>query len=168
MTSIEQAIISWDGKSSNDIDVIYNRYSNDDTFISEIINLSQQEALQKGATWLLKHCLEDGRKTEPDEIAAIFKLLSKLEHWESMLHILQCIQFMKIAKTEKKEVEEFLRKCLTNSNKFVRAWAYHGFYEISIQYPEYKNETKQIFEIAMRDEASSIKARIRNIIKKGF
>jgi hypothetical protein len=29
-------------------------------------------------------------------------------------------------------------------------------------------ETKQFFEMAMRDEAPSVKARIRNIAKKGF
>ncbi len=168
MLSIEREIIKWDGKSSSDINVIYNRYSNNDSFVSEIIKLIQQETLQKGTTWLLKRYLENGRAIAPNEISTIFNLLPKLEHWESKLHILQCIRFMQIAKTEKKGVEKFLRKCLTDSNKFVRAWAYHGFYEISIQYPEYKNETKQLFEIAMRDEASSVKARIRNVIKKGF
>ncbi len=75
---------------------------------------------------------------------------------------------MPIAKGEKKKIEVFLRQCLTDGNKFVRAWAYNGFYEISVQYPEYKKETKLFFEMAMRDEAPSVKARIRNIMKKGF
>lgn len=166
--SLEQAMTNWDGKSSNDIDSIFSCHSNNDYFISEIIYFSQQEALQKAATWLLKRHLEDGRKIEGNEIARIYKLLPKLAHWEAKLHILQCISFMPIAKAEKKEVEIFLRKCLIDSNKFVRAWAYNGFYEISIQYPEYKKETKQFFEMAMRDEAPSVKARVRNIVKKGF
>jgi hypothetical protein len=75
---------------------------------------------------------------------------------------------MPISKNEIKTVEAFLRVSLTDSNKFIRAWAYNGFYEMAIQYPEYKNETKQFFEMAMRDEAASVKARIRNIIKKDF
>jgi len=98
----------------------------------------------------------------------VFKLLPQFGHWETKLHILQCIPFLQIAKTEKKEVEAFLRKCLVDNNKFVRAWAYNGFYEISVQYPEYRNETKQFFDMAMRDEAPSVKARIRNIMKMGF
>jgi len=65
-------------------------------------------------------------------------------------------------------VEAFLKKCLVDDNKFIRAWAYNGFYELSVQYPEHKDETKQFFEMAMRDEAPSVKSRIRNIMKKGF
>ncbi len=166
--SIEQEIISWDGKSSNDIDAIYGRHNEENTFASNIIDLSEQEGLQKGTTWLLKRYLENGQTITPSEIALVFKLLRKLGHWESKLHILQCIPFMQIAITEKAEVETFLRKCLVDDNKFVRAWAYNGFYEISVQYPEYRNETKQFFEMAMRDEAPSVKARIRNVMKKGF
>jgi len=46
--SIEQEIISWDGKSSTDIDAIYDRHSDESLLASEIINLSKQEGLQKG------------------------------------------------------------------------------------------------------------------------
>jgi hypothetical protein len=60
----------------------------------------------------------------------------------------------------------FLRTCLADENKFVRAWAYNGFYLLSQQYPEYQQETEQFFAMAMRDEAASVKARIRNILKK--
>ncbi len=75
---------------------------------------------------------------------------------------------MEITNTEKKELEFFLRKCLTDENKFVRAWAYNGFYELSMPHSDYIAQTKQFLEMAMRDEAPSVKARIRNIMKKGF
>lgn len=166
--TLEKEIVSWDGKSPSDIDAIYTRHSNDDSFVSKIIEFSRQVDLQKGATWLLKRHLEDGQKSEANEVALLFNLLPKLEHWETKLHVLQCLPYMRIGKTEKNNVDEFLRKCLVDDNKFVRAWAYNGFYEISLQYPEYREETKQIFEMAMRDEAPSVKARIRNIVKKGF
>ena len=94
-------------------------------------------------------------------------MLDKLEHWETKLHILQSIPFMPIEITERKKVDAFLRETLTDPNKFVRAWSYNGFYELAMQHSEYLNETKQFFEMAMRDEAASIKARIRNIMKKG-
>jgi len=166
--SLEQEIVSWDGKSSSDIDAIYIRHCDDDSFSSNIIELSQKIYLQKGATWLIKRHLEEGQELDANKCAALFKLLPKQEHWESKLHILQCLPYMQIGKAEKKKVEAFLRSCLIDDNKFVRAWAYNGFYEISLQYPEYKRETKKFFEMAMRDEAPSVKARIRNIVKKGF
>ena len=166
--SIEKEVSSWDGNSSSDIEAIYNRYCDDEALQSKLLELFQNTDLQKGASWLLKRYLEDNRRLGKNEIAKIFKLLPKLEHWEAKLHILQCIPYMPIGGTEKKRVEAFLRSCLLDKNKFVRAWAYNGFYEISLQYPEYKEETKQFFEMAMRDEAPSVKARIRNIVKNDF
>ena len=83
-------------------------------------------------------------------------------------HILQCLPYLAIPKKDKDKVQRFLRKCLVEDNKFLRAWAYNGFYELAVQYPEHVEETKQFFEMAMRDEAPSVKARIRNMMKKGF
>ena len=167
--SLEQDIRNWDGKSSSDIDDVYHRYANEDGFVVTIIQLSKCEVLQKGATWLLKRYVENGQKEiETAELTKIFKQLLKLRRWEAKLHLLQCLPFMRIAGTEKKLVESFLRACLTDNNKFVRAWAYNGFYELASQYPEYKNEEKQIFDMALRCEAPSVTAGIRNILKKGF
>lgn len=165
---IKQELAAWDGKSADDIRVIYSRYAEHSSFLVEVIQLIGNTAFQKGATWLMKCYLESGNRLKVNEVNKVYGLLSALEHWESRLHILQCIPFMPIKKTKKKNVEAFLRKRLCDTNKFVRAWAYNGFYELSSQYPEYKEETKQFFEMAMRDEAASVKARIRNIMKKGF
>ncbi len=166
--NIEQELVNWDGKSARDIDGIYQRHCDDISFAATLIGFLQQTNLQKGATWLLKRYFDSGQQLAANEIALIYRCLPQLEHWETKLHILQCIPFMPIAQTEKKYVEMFLRQSLTDSNKFIRAWAYNGFYEISMQYPEYKKETKQFFEMAMHDEVPSVKARIRNIVKNGF
>jgi len=166
--SVKTEIEQWDGKSANDISVIYERYCHDSLFISEIIALVGSITLQKGATWLLKRYLENENKIADGEILKIYENLRVIEQWESKLHILQCLPFIPITKQEKRKVEVFLRNCLVDSNKFVRAWAYNGFYELAVQYPEYEKETKQFFEMAMRDEAPSVKSRIRNIMKKGF
>ncbi len=166
--SLEQEMACWDGKSINDLEAIYSRHCDNGCFLKDVIELLQNEAQQKGASWLLKRHLENGNKIEAGEIAVIYGLLPELVQWEARLHILQCIKFMKIAESETKQVELFLRGCLAETNKFIRAWAYNGFYVISVQYPEYKTETKQFFEMAMRDEAPSVKARIRNIMKDAF
>ena len=166
--NLKQKILSCHGKSVSDIDAILNRHKDDDSFVSDVIRLSKQKQLQKITIWLLKKYLENGRKIDVDDVSRLCNLLPELDGWETKLHILQCLPYMKIAKTENKIVVAFLRQCLTNTNKFVRAWAYNGFYTLSTQYPEYKEETKQFFEMAMRDEAPSVRARIRNIVKNGF
>jgi len=166
--SIQKAISGWDGKSAADIDSIYKRYGHQSSFSSDLIKLIEQETLQKGVTWLLKRNFENGKKLKTNQVKKIYVALPRLRQWESKLHILQCMPSMPIPASEKKIVEVFLRKCLADDNKFIRAWAYNGFYELSMQYPEHKEETRQFFEMAMRDEAPSVKSRIRNIMKKGF
>ncbi len=166
--SIPLEIAEWDGKSAYGIAEIFDRHHQDGSFVSGLIKLVGNSSSQKGATWLLKRYLESKGKISSIEVNGIFGALADLEGWESKLHILQCLPFLGIGKSNKIEVESFLRDCLTGSNKFVRAWAYNGFYELAVQYPEYEKEAKQFFEMAMRDEAPSVKARIRNIMKKGF
>ena len=168
MMSIEQELKRWDGKSSNDIGDIYNRYCEEDNFVTTLIELAGHKAFENGATWLLKHHLENKHKLTIALVSAVFKIAPALDAWEAKLHMLQSICYLPIGEADKKNVESFLRSCLMDTNKFVRAWAYNGFYEISVQYPEYKAETKAFFEMALRDEAPSVKARIRNIMKSGF
>ncbi len=163
---IKNEISAWNGKSASDIFTIYDRHHQQRGFVGELVSFLSQTELQKGVTWLLKKHLESNGSIEPKEVKKIYNLLLSLNAWESKLHILQSIPFMPISKTEKKKVEHFLRKCLIDSNKFVRAWAYNGFNELSNQYDEYRQETEQFFEMAMRDEAPSVRSRIRNIMKQ--
>ncbi len=161
-------IAEWDGKSVHDLQYMYDRYFSTSSFVPKIIDLSKQESLQKGATWLLKRHLENTGCLGASEVKAVCQLLPKLEHWEAKLNILQCIPYMPILKTQKEKVEIFLRTCVVDDAKFVRAWGYNGFYELAVQYPEYQGEANRFFEVAMNTEAASVKARIRNIRKKGF
>ena len=166
--SINQEIANWDGKSAADIEAIYGKYHGSTDFAETIIDLIKDAAYQKAATWLLKKWLESGNQVNAELAREVYRSLRLLMDWESKLHVLQSIPFLPIAKEDKKRVEAFLRETLTDTNKFVRAWSYNGFYELAMQYPEYTHEVKQFFEMALVDEAASVKARIRNLMKKGF
>ncbi len=166
--SIKQKIEAWDGKSANDVVEIYEHYHGKPDFVDSIVKLIKDASTQKGATWLLKKWLESGKTIKSGDVGEVYAALQTLKDWESKLHILQSMPFMPVEKNERENVESFLRVTLTDSNKFVRAWSYNGFYELALQYPEYINEAEQFFEMALRDEAASVKARVRNIMKKGF
>lgn len=166
--NIKQALASWDGKSAEDIKAIYDAHHADSDFADTIIALSLTEAYEKGATWLLKAWLEAGNELEQSQIETIYGSLDQLNHWEAKLHVLQSIAFMPISDAASINLYAFLKASLTDPNKFVRAWSYSGFYELSRQHSQYIDETTQYFEMAMRDEAPSVKARIRNAMKKGI
>ncbi len=168
MSGIESEIGNWNNKSSADIEGIFNRYRTDKLLKVNLINLLQKVELQIGVSWLLKRFFEEGGEISRREIASIISTIPTITSWEARLHMLQCIPHMPIDDSQKKKIELFLRQCLTENNKFVRAWAYNGMYELTSQHPEYLSETRQLFDLAMKDESPSVKARIRNILKKGF
>lgn len=165
---LEQEITAWDGKSAADIKAIYAAHHAEPEFTDKLVELAQTTECEKGATWLLKAWLEAGNLLEQSQIKKIYEALPNLEHWEARLHLLQCIPFMPIADAEKSNLYDFLMITLGDPNKFLRAWAYNGLYELSRQHSEYQNDSKQLFQMAMRDEAPSVKARIRNIARNGF
>lgn len=165
-SSIEQKLNNWDGKSTDTISSIYNQYVNSKVFIPTLVTLTKSTQLQKGATWLLKKYCENALKLSDNHIVEIYQNTCSLTSWEAKLHILQCISYMPIKHVSVKAVEIFLRQCLSERNKFVRAWAYHGFYELATQHPTFQQEVKAFFEMALRDEPASVKARIRNILKQ--
>ncbi len=167
MMTLEREIAAWDGKSADDIAEVFQSHKDDPGFIDVLIKLLGVSACQKGATWLLKAGLNEANKLNSRQVTEIFSSLDSLQHWESKLHVLQSLPSLAISGREKRRVEAFLRSTLTDKNKFVRAWSYNGFYELSRQHPEYQQETEQMFAMAMRDEAASVKARIRNLMKKG-
>ena len=65
-------------------------------------------------------------------------------------------------------MEIYERHGLTDQNKFVRAWSYNGLYELATSFPSLRKEAERFFDMALADEAASVKARVRNIMKKGF
>ncbi len=166
--TLEADIKAWDGKSVDAMERTYARHSKRPSFLAELTSALADESLQDGATWLLKHHLE--RKSPLDEARAkeVLRVLPKLKSWVAKLHVLQCLQWMPIPARYKKKLETFLRACLQEENKFVRAWAYSGFCELARQHPEYRLEAQQLCQQAASSEAASVRARIRNIMAQGF
>ncbi len=179
--SIKAALLNWDTKSAEDIEGIYQDFflptnSDSETLISSIVDMislepltaeadSEIDILQQGGSWLIKHHLQLGQAIKEECADALLDALTTLRSWQAKLHLLQCLGYFSVKKSQKKSVEHFLRQCLMDKNKFVRAWAYGGFYQLAQQYSEYQLEADNFIQLAMKDEAPSVKARIRNVLK---
>ena len=170
---LQSSLLAWNGKSADDIGQIFQSHKSAKEFTdnllqliagSELVNAQDVQNVQIGATWLLKAWLEEGGTLSLKQTNSIYRQLAQLMHWESRLHILQSLPFLKISKSNKSRLETFLRECLVDSNKFVRAWTYNGWYLLAQQHPEFQEEVEKFLEMALRDEAPSVKARIRNLL----
>lgn len=166
--SLEAELLAWDGKSAADGRAIHERCSSEPDYITELISLIGKDALRNGVTWLLKAALETGTVITQKDADILYNNLHVMNHWEQKLHVLQCIAFMPIGEDQKEKLERFLRQCLAHNNKFVRAWAYSGFYYLAKQHKEYREETRRLFKLALHDDAASVKARARKLAKRSF
>lgn len=163
-------IAAWDKKSVDVIIGIYNRYSVEPEFVAQIVSLTPNEKLQSGSTWLLKHYLERHKQPIAKHLVeAIYLHLDKLSEWEAKLHVLQCIEYLPVPEIYKKGTELFVLENVNSEIKFVRAWAYSGYYQLAKQYPDLRQRVETLLTDALEnDRAASVKARIRKLFKNGF
>ena len=158
---LKRDIAAWDGKCARDIEDVYNDHGDESSFVTDLIGFAELPDLEVGATWLLKkHREVEG--LAPDVADRIYGLVPHLGHWAARLHVLQLMPYLAVPKRRAEEVAAFIREGLRSKQAVVRAWAYGGLYELAMQFPEYVAEARPLLEKARRDEAASVKARLRN------
>lgn len=142
----------------------YTRLAGEPRFAANLVDqLASDPQSEIIASWFLKHHLENGAILDPVQVDSVFAAAGGLKHWEAILHVLQCFPYMTITESVRDTVERFLRASLEHENKFVRAWAYGGFNQLADAFPQYGAEARRLLDYALRNEAPSVKARIRKI-----
>ncbi len=166
MTSaLSVEIGSWDGKSTAALQSTYERHRAEEDFVAKILAHVADVESQRAATWLLKKHVEAGNSLTAADCRTVFSVLSDQDHWESKLHVLQCLSYLDIREDDCVGLENFLDTCIKSEKKFVRAWAYNGFNELAIRFPRYREAVDGMLARAGESEAASVRARIRNILK---
>ena len=163
MTDLTEELGAWDGRSSAALQSIYERHSVDGNFVATILAHVADLNLQRAATWLLKRHLELGNPLSAPECHSILGSLSAQHDWESRLHLLQCLPYLSIADEDRAGLERFLEECVGSDRKFVRAWAYSGYNELALRFPQYREAVDGMLARASASESASVRARIRNL-----
>lgn len=161
--SLKAGLQQWDGKSTDDLCSLYLQYKDSASFVKQLISLLVEGESAIGASWLIKHYLDERQQLSKAQTRTVINTLANCEHWQTRLHLLQCLPYLTIEETQRKLVEAFARAGLQDVNKFVRAWSYNGLCLLAERFTELQDEAKSIVAMAMKDEAASVKARLRNI-----
>jgi hypothetical protein len=127
---------------------------------------NKEPIIQTKATGLLKKLAENKVKFKTEHVMVLFDSLAELEDWESKLHVCQMLQHIEIPQRSEGSVVWFLERSLAHENKYLRAWAYNGFYELARQRQEYVDYAMEIMERGEAEKAAAVKARLRNIRKE--
>lgn len=139
-------------------------HENED-FSDNLLNQLPDDEFENANTWLLKRYLENGNRLPENSEIKILDLLPHLSSWEAKLHLLQILPYITVPKSRSATIRKILLALIEENNKFIRAWAYNGLYYLQTCHPEYKTEMIILLNKAYSNEAPSIKARIRNILR---
>lgn len=162
MSSTLHALENWDGKSTADLQEMYNKL-NSQSLVFELVPMLPHHPV--AATWLIKHATEQGTQLTGEDCVALIEHLLQTQHWQSALHLLQISDHLTIPNKYVKPLYANLRHKLSHTNKFIRAWSYHALSNLTKQYPEYEKDVVELLSMALNDEAPSVKARIRKVLQ---
>ncbi len=149
------------------LDLFLARHRSTRSFVNQLVllNAPAEPKLQIKATALLKRLAESGTKFTTQQLVAIFDSLAEVRHWEAKLHLCQLLPHVEIPKGSGTKIVWFFERCLSAENKFLRAWAYNGFYELAKHHPEYYDYAIEQLGRAQKEKSAAVKARLRNITK---
>ena len=119
----------------------YAQFCDEQAFVEQIVNLLADSETQVASSWLVKAWLEDNKKRQGKGLAlsqgdnrTLLMHLSSQQHWQSKLHLLQIFEYLRFEPQHEKQILAFVRACMEEQNKFVRAWAYHGYFYLARQF----------------------------------
>ena len=164
--TLKSAIEAWDGQSVEALCRLHDEHRDDPDLVPTLVELVGALRYRLAATRLLKRHLESrGSVADGDAVArSLYAKFDKLENWECRLNILQCLPYLPMPDDAVDAVERFLRLCLADDNKFVRAWAYSGFHCLARRHPRFAEESAAILDAGLHDEPPSVKTRIRKCL----
>ncbi len=154
--------MQWDGKSTDYLLQTYLDYQSAD-FINVLLPLLSDSNTQTAATWLLKQHREQHGSLAEEQLTETCQSLADLHSWQSELHVLQLLPGHHFNEQQRSLLEPFIRNAICSDNKFVRAWAYNALHELALQFTDLQADARDIIACARRDEAPSVKARLRHL-----
>ena len=165
MNIIDQ-LHEWDGIHMDFLKGIYNNNSTNPIFFINLVDLLTTHVdLQTPSTWLIKHHYDQNGELAKPLIKKLLQKANKLEFWEAQLHLLQILPKVEIPEIALIPVDDLVKVGLKSKNKFVRAWAFQGYYELTKSIPEYTDELILLCNDALQIESPSVKVRINKILQ---
>ncbi len=158
-------LADWDGKTVAYLEEGYQEFSSSPHFLPELVALIREPNAQEGASWWLKHALEQGHEFPNELWTELTDSLSEMQGWPSQLHLLQSLQYLSIPAAQVSRLKLFAEGCLNSKNKFVRAWSYDAFHRLGRVDSSLEEQVHRLLERGLAEEAPSVRARIRRIVQ---
>ena len=160
-------LASWNGKDMNYVKALYDANYLDPLFFHKVIAAFKTIGSTRDAgSWIIKHHYDNNRSLEDHAVLDMLESAGDIESWPARLHILQILDKVELTEDVQQPVYSLVKNSLNDNNKFVRAWALEGYYQLSRYLPDLRNELTILCQNAMETESASVKVRARKILAR--
>lgn len=167
--AIRDLLELWNGKDVAPFREAAELVPRDAASLAALLDLAEaagaSAAVEVGATWLVKHLVEQGVGLDRLATTRLVAMLATVRVAESQLHLLQCLPHGTFDARLAAALHDALQPLLDARHTFVRAWAHGGLVEVVRADPAYRDVVRPRLEQAMAVEKASVKARIRRASK---
>ncbi len=123
--------------------------------------VSDEAALQVGATWVVKYLAERGDAPCGEAAERVIDLLERVGEPDAVLHLLQTLPHVEIPADRRARLGRALKRLIRSERVFIRAWAYNGLGLLAVADPARRPEVEALFDAAEATESAAVKVRIR-------
>lgn len=161
--ALTQALLDFDGKSTEVLERFAADYQSDASLIAELCDFSagDDRDVQAAATWLLKRFGVTGAKLSTEQTDSLLRLLLQETSWLSRIHVLQMMDTLFVPRSLAADLMEALAAQASGENTFIRAWSLHGAAVLADQHGDYRERAAGLLAQAEQDAAPSVRARLR-------
>ncbi len=162
---LSEALEAFDGKRVEALEAIVEGLPATPALMQQLCRLANSEdaRLQIGSTWLLRRYLQLGAVLTARQSEMALQVLLGDACWEARLHVLQMLGDVRIPVAWRGELWAALEGQSGDSNKFIRAWSYHGMAALAEQDADYRARALVLLAEGEGDEGASVRARVRRI-----
>ncbi|HEX7530990.1 MAG TPA: hypothetical protein VF333_07595 [Pyrinomonadaceae bacterium] len=165
ISQLEARLQHFDGKHMDSLRRVAATLLPDGPTIDQLISLAERSdaPMQTAATWLLKHFQSRNVSFTPAQVTRLVEQLCSSGPRESRLHMTQMLPNLALPAACTEQLFQSLVFALSERNKFVRAWVYTALHSLASQHRDFAPEVIPLLEQASRDEAASVRARLRQM-----
>ena len=161
--ALASALFDFDGKRTAPLEAFAAAHRADAGLIAELCDFAASDDvnLQTAATWLLKRFGVTGAQLSAGQSEALLGLLLRQTSWLPQIHVLQMMDTLNLPGPLAEPLMTALAVLAADDNTFIRAWSVHGAAVLADQHPAYRDAALELLAAAEREEAPSVRARIR-------
>ena len=168
MDSLENLLANGKRNQTDDLEEYVAQAIENNRLVAEIVALSKHNKanIAARAIWIVRKLTETSPELLSKYKPILLNDLTQSPFWEVKAELCHIIPNLKLDYEEIKGAIAFFKNNLDDKSKIVKAWSLDALYEFSKIEPKITSEVERLLQMALKDEAASVRARARKILKK--